>query len=273
MRDMNQIVGTHDILFVTFDTLRYDVARDLCAAGRTPNLAKLLPGGAWELRHTPGSFTYAAHAAFFAGFLPTPARPGRHDRLFALRFEGSTTTTEGRTCVLDSSDIVTGLRARGYHTACIGGVGFFNKQNPLGSVFPSLFDESHWSPELGVTDPRSTENQVALAQHIMRSVPQDRRLLLFLNISALHQPNRFYLPGATDDSLASHAAALEYVDRSLPPLFDAARERAQTFCILCSDHGTAYGDDGFRGHRLAHPAVWNVPYAELVLEQSPTERR
>jgi arylsulfatase A-like enzyme len=266
MLDMNGIVGSHDIVFVTLDTLRWDVARDLCAAGRTPNLAALLPGGQWEQRHTPGSFTYAAHAAFFAGFLPTPAAPGRHDRLFALRFEGSTTTA-GNTCVLDASDLVSGLRARGYHTACIGGVGFFNKKNPLGSVFPSLFDESHWSSELGVGDPRSTENQVALARQIIEQTPRDTRLFLFLNVSALHQPNRFYLPGATDDTIESHAAALEYVDRALPPLFAAARARADTLCILCSDHGTAYGDDGYTGHRLAHPAVWNVPYAELLLRR------
>ena len=43
-------------------------------AGRTPHLTRLLPRG-WEERHSPGSFTYAAHQAFFAGFLPTPARP------------------------------------------------------------------------------------------------------------------------------------------------------------------------------------------------------
>jgi len=263
--DMNAIVGTHDLLFVTLDTLRYDVAARLHAEGKTPNFAKVLPQAGWELRHTPGSFTFAAHQAFFAGFLPTPATPGKHDRLFALRFEGSTTTTAGKTCVLDTADIVSGLKARGYHTACIGGVGFFNKRNPLGSVFPNLFDESHWSPETGVTDPRSTENQVALAKEIMLRVPKSERLFLFINISALHQPNRFYLPGATDDSIETHAAALEYIDRSIAPLFEAARARAKTFAILTSDHGTAYGEDGFRGHRLAHPAVWNVPYAEIVL--------
>ena len=265
MLDMNLIVGSHDILFVTLDTLRYDVARDLCARGRTPNLAALLPGGRWEQRHTPGSFTYAAHAAFFAGFLPTPATRGPHERLFALRFEGSTTTAS-ETCVLDSSDIVSGVRGRGYHTACIGGVGFFNKKNPLGSVLPSLFEESHWSPETGVTDPRSTENQVALAREIMARTPKDERLFLFINVSALHQPNRFYLPGAEGDSIESHSAALEHVDRALAPLFAAARARARTFCIVCSDHGTTYGDDGFTGHRLAHSAVWDVPYAEFLLE-------
>jgi hypothetical protein len=262
MVDMNEIVGSHDLFLITLDTLRYDVARDLAAAGRTPNLTALLPAGGWEKRHSPGSFTYASHAAFFAGFLPTPASSGDHERLFALRFDGSTSTSP-RTVVLDGPDIVSGLRARGYHTACIGGVGFFNKKNPLGRVFPGLFDESHWSPSLGVTDPRSTENQVALACEVLART--EGRVFLFINISALHQPNRIYLHGATEDTLASHGAALSYVDRCLPPLVQALRARGPAFGVVCSDHGTAYGEDGYSGHRLAHSVVWDVPYAELLL--------
>jgi hypothetical protein len=261
-----RLVGTHDVLFVTLDTLRYDVARDMLAAGRTPNLARWLPGGMWERRHTAGSFTYAAHHAFFAGFLPTPADPRlevAHGRLFAARFAGSETTTE-RTAVFDTPDIVDGFAAAGYHTVCIGGVGFFNKLTPLGSVLPGLFAESHWSAELGVTDPRSTENQVRLAGQVIDRLPATRRLFLFVNVSAIHPPNRCYLPGAAEDSLQSHAAALAYVDRTLPPLLDRMRRRGPCLCILCSDHGTCYGDDGFHGHRLAHPAVWTVPYAEFV---------
>src|SRR5437764_6321848 len=157
MVNASRLVGTHDVLFVTLDTLRYDVAAGLYAAGRTPHLAAVLPPGGWERRHTPGSFTFAAHAAFFAGFLPTPARPGPHPRPFALRFPGSETTT-AETAVFDAPDLVAGFRGAGYHTVCVGGVGFFNKLTPLGSVLPGLFDESHWSPELGVTDPRSTAN-------------------------------------------------------------------------------------------------------------------
>jgi len=262
-----RLVGTHDVLFVTLDTLRYDVARDMLAAGRTPNLAPVLPGGMWERRHTAGSFTYAAHHAFFAGFLPTPADPRlevAHGRLFAARFAGSETTTE-RTAVFDTPDIVGGFAAAGYHTVCVGGVGFFNKLTPLGSVLPGLFAESHWSPELGVTDPRSTENQVRLAGEIIDRLPAMKRLFLFVNVSAIHPPNRCYLPGAAEDSLQSHAAALAYVDRALPTLFDRMRRRGPCLCILCSDHGTCYGDDGFHGHRLAHPAVWTVPYAEFVI--------
>lgn len=265
MLNANRLVGTHDVLFITLDTLRYDVAADLHARGRTPNLSASLPPGGWEKRHTPGSFTFAAHAAFFAGFLPTPARPGRHPRLFALRFPGSETTGD-ETAVFDAPDIVSGFRAKGYHTICIGGVGFFNKLTPLGNVLPSLFDESHWAPELGVTHPRSTENQVNLALERLAELPRDRRVFLFLNVSAIHQPNRFYLEGATEDTIESHAAALAYVDGALGELFAALRTRGPGFAVVCSDHGTAYGEDGYHGHRLAHPTVWDVPYAEFSWE-------
>jgi hypothetical protein len=266
MLDTRTIVGTHDILLMTLDTLRYDVASECLAAGKTPTLASMLPEGRWEMRHTPGSFTYAAHQAFFAGFLPTPASPGRHPRLFAARFAGSETATES-TFVFDAPDIVTGLAQVGYHTICIGGVGFFNKQTPLSRALPQLFAESHWDPSLGVTDPGSTGHQIRLAVDMLRRTPVSRRVFLFLNISALHQPNYFYLPGATADTLESHAAALAYVDSQLAPLFQAFQRRADTLAIICSDHGTTYGEDGYTGHRLAHPAVWNVPYAECILER------
>lgn len=266
MIDARRWIGACDVLFVTLDTLRYDVARDRLAAGATPNLAGVLPGGRWEERHTPGSFTYAAHQAFFAGFLPTPARPGRHPRLFALRFPGSETTAP-ETCVLDAPDIVTGLAGLGYHTVCIGGVGFFNRQNPLGGVLPGLFAESHWHPGLGVTDPRSTENQAVLAERILAGLPRERRVFLFLNVSAIHQPNRIFLPGATEDTRESHAAALEYVDRHLPRVLRTMRRRAPLLAVICSDHGTAYGEEGYAGHRLAHPVVWTVPYAEMILPE------
>lgn len=265
--DANLLVGTHDVLLLTLDALRYDVACACLRDGRTPNLAAVLPPGGWEERHSPGSFTYAAHQAFFAGFLPTPARPGRHPRLFAVRFPGSETVVP-QTCVFDTPDIVTGLAGRGYHTVCVGGVGFFNRCSPLGSALPRLFAESHWRPDFGVTDPESTRNQVAAACRRLADLPSGQRLFLFLNVSAIHQPNYFYLPGARADSPATHAAALAYVDSQLPPLFRALPRRGPALCIVCSDHGTAYGEDGYAGHRVSHPAVWTVPYAEFLLPQA-----
>ena len=262
MLNARELIGSVDVLFVTLDTLRFDVADEELSSGRLPILARHIDR--FEHRHAPGSFTYASHQAMFAGFLPTPARPGPHPRLFALAFPGSETTTS-RTCTFDAPDIVTGFRERGYHTVCIGGVGFFNQLTPLGCVLPNLFDEAHWERAFGVTDPRSTEHQVKKAIERLDASPG--ATLLFLNVSALHQPNHFYLDGnSSEDSLKTHAAALRYVDGALEPLFHALHGRKRrTLCVVCSDHGTAYGEDGFHGHRLGHPVVWDVPYAEFVL--------
>lgn len=262
--DMNRIVKTRDIVLLTLDTLRYDVAQKCHETGRTPNLSKMLAQKGWERRHSPGSFTYSAHQAVFAGFLPTPARPGPHPRLFAARFQGSETTTR-ETFVFDKGTWIEGLSELGYQTVCIGGVGFFNKQSALCRVLPSLFDESYWTPEMGVASATSMESQVRLAVETLRKHPIDRRVLLFINVSAIHQPNCLF-GGSSEDSCETQAEALEYVDSCLPPLFDMLRSRGPAFCLLFSDHGTAYGEDGYQGHRLAHSVVWDVPYAHFLLD-------
>jgi hypothetical protein len=150
-------------------------------------------------------------------------------------------------------------------------VGFFNKQGPLGSVLPGMFQESHWEPEFGVTSPTSFEAQVACAEKVVAGLPHEQRLFLFVNVSALHQPNWFHLPGATreaGDTRATHAAALEYVDRHMERLFAAASSRRPCFAVVCSDHGTAYGEDGYTGHRIGHDVVWTVPYAHFFLDEA-----
>ena len=264
--DARSCLGAHDVLFVTLDSLRYDVAAEALIRGETPNLAGILPGGAWEKRHSPSTFTYGAHCAFFAGFLPTPGGPkgAAAQRLFATRFPGSRST--GRhTMVFEEGDIVSGFAAHGYRTICIGGVGFFNKRSQLGSTLPALFHESWWAPRLGVTGKHSTEHQVRLACERIAQCPDDQRLFLFLNVSACHAPNRIFVEGATCDGADTQRAALTYVDRCLPPLFRAMTARAPVLTVICSDHGEAYGEDGYHGHRLAHPTVWEVPYLETIL--------
>lgn len=269
--DVRNTLGTHDVLFITLDTLRYDVAEATLAQGLTPNFEHILPGGVWERRHSPSSFTYGAHQAFFAGFLPTPITPIAankqvHERLFAARFAGSETSGAG-TLEFDAPDIVTGYAAHGYHTLCVGGTGFFNKQTPLGCVLPNLFAESWWDKSLSVTDPASPKNQVARTIESMASLDPAKRLFSFINFSACHQPNHFYLPGALSDSPASQGAALAAIDAVLEPLLAAAQRRAPVLFIACSDHGEAYGEDGYEGHRIGHSVVWDVPYAHAVLPQ------
>lgn len=270
--DARACLGTHDVLFLTLDTLRYDVAVRALEQGQTPNIARILPGGRWELRHTPSSFTYGAHQAFFAGFLPTPVQPRvrakrAHGRLFASRFAGSETITS-RTIVFDTADIVTGFAAHDYRTICIGGTGFFNKRTPLGSVLPGLFQESWWHASLGVSSPDSAANQIACAVKRMRAQPVGKRLFTFINVSACHAPHRFYLPGADAESAATQAAALADFDLHLPSLIEAACARAPVLMIICSDHGVAFGEDDYWGHRIGHRTVWEVPYCEMILQEA-----
>ena len=261
-----RLIGSHDIVLVTLDSLRLDVARAALAAGQTPTLAALLPPSGWEERHTPGSFSYAAHHAFLSGFLPTPARPGRHPRLFAAAFPGSGSTAAD-TFAFAEATLPQALARRGYHTVCVGGVGFFNPATQLGSVLPELFAETHWTPALGVENPDSAARQLEVAAAALDALPAQRRAFLLLNVAATHPPTHFYLPGARRDSPQTQQAALASVDAALPMLLAALRQRGPALLIVCSDHGTCFGDDGYWGHRLAHPAVWNVPYLETVLTQ------
>jgi hypothetical protein len=265
MIDMHQVVGKANVLFVTLDCLRFDVARRALEQGATPNLARLLLPEGWEMRETPGTFTLPAHLAFFHGFLPTPVGDGPHPRLLALDFEGSLTIVPQTYTFRDTDNVIAGFRGLGYRTFCVGGVGFFNKRNPLGRVLPGYFAESVWAPSLGVAARDSTEMQVRAALAWLDTVAPGERLLLFINVSATHPPHAHYLPGAMRDSPLSQGAALAYVDSQLPPLFAALRQRGDCFCLFMADHGEAHGEDGRWGHRLAHPTVTTVPYAHFFL--------
>jgi hypothetical protein len=116
-----------------------------------------------------------------------------------------------------------------------------------------------------VTARDSTTNQVRSALGWLESLPEYERILLFLNVSATHPPHAMYLPGATENCLASQQAALAYVDSCLPPLLAALRRRGPCFCLVMADHGEAHGEDGRFGHRIAHPTVTTVPYAHFLL--------
>jgi len=259
---MNHLVGAVDVCFLCFDSLRFDVAERCHSEGLTPNLSALLPGG-WEKRDTPGNFTFPAHQAFFHGFLPT-IHLGTNKRLFALEFLGSETTNEN-TCIFTAQNIIKGFRQRGYRTICIGGVGFFNKLNPLGNILPGFFQESYWDERLSVTCRHSTGHQVTQAIELLDGQPATQLVFLYINISATHHPHHIYLPnGDGSDTPESQMEALCYADGELGRLFRYMASRGRCFYILLSDHGDAYGEDGCYGHRINHPAVIAVPYAHIL---------
>jgi hypothetical protein len=116
-----------------------------------------------------------------------------------------------------------------------------------------------------VTDNRSTENQIRLAIECIQRRGQKDRLFTFLNVSALHQPNCIFSKKG-EDSIETQIDALAYVDQHITKLITFMEQRAPLICVICSDHGTAYGEDGCYGHRLNHPVVLDVPFAQFVLE-------
>jgi len=265
MVNINTLIPETDVILITLDSLRYDAAQSLFLKGHLPHLSKWLPKIGWEERYTPASFTFPAHHAFFSGFLPTKIKQSTTPRLFASKFYGSKSTTIN-TFTFDESNLISALAERGYSTVCIGGVGFFNKQTDISSIFPEMFQYSEWSEKFGVTDPRSTEHQFKAA---LPYLSNKNPLLLFINVSATHQPNYFYTLNQNEDNLISHKAALAYIDTQILILQKAFSKRDRNqFIIVCSDHGTAYGEDGYWGHQNGHETVMKVPYLEYLNKRS-----
>ncbi|MEU6989829.1 STM4013/SEN3800 family hydrolase [Streptomyces sp. NPDC046465] len=256
------IIGNRDpILFITLDSLRYDTARTALDEGMTPHLAGLLPDGGWERRQTPGTFTLPAHIAFFSGFLPKLPQPEQPTRLWECR-PPAFKAVPPETFVFDAPNLLAGLGQHGYRTVCVGGVTYFSRETPLGSVLPDMFDEDHWRPDFCSPDPDSTRHQVDRALEIADRFDK-RALFLFVNVSATHVPHGHYL-GDSQDTAASQRAALAYASQHLSHLITTLTTRRRWLIILCADHGDAFGEDGFHGRGIAHPVVMNVPYAAMV---------
>ncbi|MEY8337764.1 STM4013/SEN3800 family hydrolase [Lachnospiraceae bacterium 62-35] len=264
--DMNQVVGSHDILFICLDTLRYDVAVKEEAANTTPVLNHY---GPWEKRQAPGNFTYPSHHAMFSGFLPAPYEAKNladRELLFFPKQIGLGKKVPEGAYGFSGSTIMEGLEKDGYDTWCIGGVAFFDKRSDLGQVFPGYFQKSYWNPSFACPVKDSTKNQVDFILKKLSSVDNKQPIFLYLNVDAIHYPNYFYLDGASHDSLLSHGAALQYVDKELGRLFDGWKHmRGSAFVICCSDHGTCYGEDGCQFHGINHPAVNTIPYKHFFI--------
>lgn len=264
--DMNQVVGSCDILFVCLDTLRYDVAVQEEEAGTTPVLNRY---GLWEKCQAPGNFTYPSHHAMFAGFFPCKYDAKNltdREQLFFPKAIGLGKKTPEGAYGFSGSTIMEGLEKDGYDTWCVGGVSFFDKRSDIGKVFPGFFQKSYWNPSFGCPVRESTKNQVDFILKKIASAETEKHIFLYLNVDAIHYPNYFYLENASHDSLLSHAAALRYVDGELGRLFDGWKaQRGDTFVICCSDHGTCYGEDGCQFHGIRHPAVDTIPYKHFFL--------
>ncbi|MDE7425881.1 MAG: STM4013/SEN3800 family hydrolase [Lachnospiraceae bacterium] len=276
--DMNQIIGSHHILFLCLDALRYDVAKEEEELGNTPTLNQY---GVWQKCQAVGNFTYPAHQGMFAGFFPCYADAKQHKERIQLFFPenvGMGRKAPKGAYGFSQGTFVEALAEEGYETCCIGGVSFFDKRSGLGKIFPSYFTHSFWNPSYSPMVADSTRNQIDFAKKWLEKIPLENKVFMYLNISAIHYPNYFYPDleqnpdkviqpnrGWKKDNRESHGAALRYVDKELAPLFEAFKQKGDTFVICCSDHGTCYGEDGCFSHGINHPIVNTIPYKHFHL--------
>ncbi len=264
--NMNEIVGTHDILFVVLDSLRYDIAIQEQDAARTPQFNKY---GQWIKCDAPANFTYPSHHAMFAGFMPKPLEPSDQvPPLFFPKNIGLGMKGPKKSFAFDGATWIQGLEKVGYDTLCIGGVSFFDNRSDIGKVFPAMFKESYWHPSFSCIVKESPDNQIDFAVKKIQQKPVEQRIMMYMNIDAIHYPSHFYVEGAgKGDNTYTHAAALQYVDARIETLIDAFRKRSNTFVILCSDHGTCYGEDGKFFHSFNHEITNTIPYMDFVVKK------
>ena len=183
--DMTQVVGTCDILMICLDTLRYDAAVRQEAAGATPVLNQY---GTWEKCQAPGNFTWPSHHAMFAGFFPFPCdtrNMADREPLFFSSSIGFGRKVPKGAYGFSGGTIMEGLFRDGYDTWCVGGVSFFDKRSDLGKVFPGYFQKSYWSPSFGCLVKDSTRNQVDFLLKKLAQKKQEKKIFLYLNVSAI----------------------------------------------------------------------------------------
>lgn len=257
--DMNQVVGSHHIVFLCLDALRYDVAKEAEKMGTTPCINSY---GSWIKCQAVGNFTYPAHQAMFAGFFPCASDAKNHRQRISLFFPenvGMGRKAPEGVYGFRQENFIKALEEEGYTTCCIGGVSFFDKRPGLGSVLPVYFQQSFWNPSFAPVVPESTENQVNFAIRWLSEQPEHSKIFLYMNISAIHYPNYFYRIGNSSYSIKntsceSHSGGLEYIACSNPPETESSPRETLSYYLEQADGRLpvpAYGRDTKESHAAA----------------------
>lgn len=267
------------ILLLTYDSCRYDVLE----AAATPVLDAY---GEIRAAQAPATFTYASHLAFFVGILPNC----RDDLAYYNRFRKQLLglVEVGETNVAKSSllkvrsdrHVVAGLAELGYQTVGAGAMNWFRQE---------LLTDGFQHFRFTGTD---ADAQI---DFVTGHLDPDRPFFAFVNFGETHFPFSFagkrgrcpvdvrarrmtWPPiqepgpvGRDNPAFAHQVEAAEFLDSRLPRLF--AGLPGSTIVVLTSDHGECFGEDGYWGHGVSHPMVWEVPLAIFRLDGAPLDAR
>lgn len=280
-------MSTENVLFVTLDSCRLDVALAAC----TPNLDSI---GSFTACDATATFTLPAHFCFFSSFLPVPLEPtrflGRYDRLW--RSYAARPTNKAVYQWIDRSTVTEHYRAKGYHVHGIGGVQFFDPRI-RSNLLPQLFDTFDYHSLRSVEDSDSDDTVLTAAAMLagVKQMPTEQPFFLFANLSETHYP--YVSPDCTRDRATISALtvirealpdkrhiriparalkdllrpahmrqveAVEWIDRCFGEVVRVLHSMPRpTLVIVCSDHGESFGEQGLVGHGHSGPEVMAVP--------------
>lgn len=261
-------------LLLVYDSCRYDV---LCAA-RTP----VLDSYSRIFRaHSPANFTYAAHQAFFVGILPHVPDDLPYYNRFRKQLLGLGGVGEGQVVknslkkVTSSWNLVQGLKDEGFLTVGTGAANWFRQESLRVGFDHFLFSGT------------DADTQISF---VLKTVCGAEKFFAFINFGETHAPYNYagkaqpcrdpvlarlmkWPPvqsgpvGAETCGFRCQVEAAEFLDGRLPRLF--AGLPGDTIVILTADHGECFGEDGYWGHAVHHPLVYEVPLAIFRLDRKP----
>lgn len=248
------------VLFVTFDSLRFDTA------ARGPALPGL---GAPTLAMAPSHFTFASHAAMWVG--ATPGVPGlarpyldpKWGRLFRMVNE-RISAQPGDGFSLPGRNIIDGFGRLGYRTLGTGAVDWFDPTTPTGAWLTQDFQRFFFPGRLGGIDA-----QLAWIAEQLRE--GDAPAFCFLNAGETHVPyfhagaawsdreNPCVPYGRNNDRAVCEQrqlACFEFAAARIAPLIEAF---AGATVLVTADHGDCWGEDGLWEHGTWHQKTMEVP--------------
>ena len=250
-----------NILIITLDSCRWDTYE----IANSQNIDKIL-----NVRpaYTHGTYTLPAHLSIYSGILPNVKEKVPYYNRFCkqlIRIENRYTESKDALIVLpkDSLNIITGLKAYGYHTSGFGAVSWF-KNNLLTQYFDNfIFTGIH------------LDNQIELFKNEVNNTVSP--FFCLLNIGETHEPYKYgglvketYLSrartktfshtGFLDEDFNSQIKAIEFIDRRFNNLISYLNNLTRkTIIVLTADHGECFGEDNLYGRGFYHEKIMEVP--------------
>ena len=278
--------GARNLLFVVFDSLRYDSWLD----AQPQALASL---GQVERRWSYASWTAPSHYNLLMGLLPHSSPPevyaSEYYKEDFLRYSDRL-GVEGMefSKVLPSLFLPTYLKhGLGYRTHAMVSMPVLNRHTVINRDFDSYELMPHHNDMAAMLSQMTFSDEAPSfyllnvgETHYPYALP-DEDPELWPRISGVHgvfkrldqpqgeeadptEPREFFDQGTLRELRSRQVKAVEYLDSVIAGLFDLVP--SNTWVIVTSDHGELFGEDRYFGHGpIAHEKVFEVPFVEGIV--------